>query len=80
AAQRGGEPDEIVGAALYLASDLSSYTTGSILTVDGVNCGEITVNDEVSIVRNHFDHQVIRKPSANFFTLLRDKLRFGERS
>ncbi len=35
AAQRGGEPDEIVGAALYLASDLSSYTTGSILTVDG---------------------------------------------
>lgn len=35
AARRGGEPDEIVGAALYLASDLSSYTTGSILTVDG---------------------------------------------
>lgn len=32
---RGGEPDEIVGAALYLASDLSSYTTGSVLTVDG---------------------------------------------
>ncbi|HYQ31601.1 MAG TPA: SDR family oxidoreductase, partial [Lapillicoccus sp.] len=32
---RGGEPHEIVGAALYLASDLSSYTTGSILTVDG---------------------------------------------
>ena len=35
ALERGGEPDEIVGAALYLASDLSSYTTGSILTVDG---------------------------------------------
>ena len=35
ALQRGGEPDEIVGAALYLASDLSSYTTGSVLTVDG---------------------------------------------
>jgi NAD(P)-dependent dehydrogenase (short-subunit alcohol dehydrogenase family) len=33
--QRGGEPHEIVGAALYLASDASSYTTGSILTVDG---------------------------------------------
>jgi len=32
---RGGEPEEIVGAALYLASDLSSYTTGSVLTVDG---------------------------------------------
>lgn len=35
ALERGGEPEEIVGAALYLASDLSSYTTGSILTVDG---------------------------------------------
>lgn len=35
ALKRGGEPEEIVGAALYLASDLSSYTTGSILTVDG---------------------------------------------
>jgi NAD(P)-dependent dehydrogenase (short-subunit alcohol dehydrogenase family) len=35
ALKRGGEPHEIVGAALYLASDASSYTTGSILTVDG---------------------------------------------
>ena len=28
-------PHEIVGTALYLASDLSSFTTGTILTVDG---------------------------------------------
>jgi NAD(P)-dependent dehydrogenase (short-subunit alcohol dehydrogenase family) len=32
---RGGQPDEIVGAALYLASDASRYTTGTILKVDG---------------------------------------------
>jgi NAD(P)-dependent dehydrogenase (short-subunit alcohol dehydrogenase family) len=34
-AGRGGQPQEIVGAALYLASDASSYTTGSVIKVDG---------------------------------------------
>ena len=32
---RGGEPNEIVGAALYFAGDASSFTTGAILAVDG---------------------------------------------
>lgn len=32
---RAGEPDEIVGAALYFASDASSFTTGTILPLDG---------------------------------------------
>lgn len=35
ALQRGGEPHEIAGAALYFASDASSFTTGAILRVDG---------------------------------------------
>ena len=32
---RSGEPEEIVGAALYLASDASSFTTGAVIAVDG---------------------------------------------
>ena len=33
--QRGGRPEEITGAALYLASDSASFTTGAVLAVDG---------------------------------------------
>lgn len=32
---RGGEAEEVVGAALYLASAASSYTTGAVIKVDG---------------------------------------------
>ncbi len=32
---RGGEPGEVVGAALYFASDASRYTTGAVLKIDG---------------------------------------------
>lgn len=33
--KRAGEPSEIVGAVLYLVSDLASFTTGACLAVDG---------------------------------------------
>jgi NAD+ kinase len=51
----------------------------AILTVDGVSCGEITVDDQVLIVRHSLEHFVIRKPTHNYFSLLREKLKFGVR-
>src|SRR5215510_12580317 len=35
AMKRGGQPEEMLAAALYLASDHASYTTGALLRVDG---------------------------------------------
>lgn len=32
---RIGRPEEITGAAIYLASDAATYTTGDIITIDG---------------------------------------------
>ena len=32
---RHGQPEEMVGAVLYLASDISSFTTGSVVVCDG---------------------------------------------
>ena len=33
--KRAGEPSEIVGAALYLATDASSFTSGAVVKVSG---------------------------------------------
>ena len=33
--ERIGQPEELAGAVVYLASDASTYTTGEIITVDG---------------------------------------------
>tara|TARA_B100001123_G_scaffold341042_2_gene386651 strand:- start:2315 stop:2638 length:324 start_codon:yes stop_codon:yes gene_type:complete len=32
---RFATPQDVVGAALYLASDASSYVTGTVITIDG---------------------------------------------
>ena len=32
---RAGNPDEVIGAALYFASDASSFTSGTVMRIDG---------------------------------------------
>lgn len=48
--------------------------------VDGQKQTEITNDDEIVITRSCYDHWVVRAPSHNFFHLLREKLKFGDRN
>ena len=50
------------------------------LTVDGQKYQFVSNDDEVIVARAPYDHFVLRKPSHNFFNLLRDKMKFGERT
>jgi 2-dehydro-3-deoxy-D-gluconate 5-dehydrogenase len=53
-AGRWGEPEEMVGAAVYLACDASRYVTGTCLTVDGgmtANAGGPTMIDLLGLGR-----------------------------
>lgn len=52
----------------------------AFLTVDGQHGGDLKPGDEVIITRAQCDHAILRRPSSNYFDLLKEKLKFGERS
>lgn len=56
-----------------------SKDRSAVLTIDGVNCGELTPDDVVTVVRHNVDHVMLKQATHNFFKLLREKLKFGER-
>ncbi len=56
--------------------------TGSkgTLTIDGIKKATLDSNDEVSVERHTCDHIFLRKMGHNYFSLLKEKLKFGERA
>jgi NAD+ kinase len=58
---------------------LDHNTSLGHLIVDGQKVLELSPEDEVTITRDRNDHFMIRKPHHNFFELLKDKLKFGDR-
>ncbi|MCC2678713.1 MAG: inorganic polyphosphate/ATP-NAD kinase [Pseudobdellovibrio sp.] len=58
---------------------LDKNTSLGHLIVDGQKVLELSSDDEVTITRDPVDHYMIRKPHHNFFDLLKEKLKFGDR-
>ena len=51
----------------------------ALLIIDGRKSMEINSSHKLNVKRHNMDHYVIRYPTHNFFNLLREKLKFGER-
>ncbi len=62
-----------------ISLQLDKNTNLAHLVVDGQKVLELTSADEVTITRDPVDHFMIRKPNHNFFKLLKEKLKFGDR-
>lgn len=63
-----------------LSFELIGEKQKSKLTVDGKTQLTLQTKDKVTIRKSEFVHNILRKPNNNYFDLLREKFRFGERS
>jgi NAD+ kinase len=63
-----------------LSFKLEGKTQKAHFIVDGQKMTEITAEDEVILVRSQYDHWMVRESDHNYFHLLREKLKFGDRS
>jgi len=61
------------------SSKSSDEITIARLVIDGQFVGEVFASDEVVIRKAERDHWFVKEPSFNYFQLLREKLKFGER-
>lgn len=62
-----------------LTMKLEKQTSTAHLIIDGQKVLELSPEDEVTITKCDKNHLMIRKPKHNFFALLKEKLRFGDR-
>jgi NAD+ kinase len=58
------------------------FTTeeSATMTVDGVKVAALGRHDEIRVRRDSHDHLFLRRPGYNYFNLLKEKLKFGERA
>jgi NAD+ kinase len=52
----------------------------AMMTVDGVKAVMVGRQDEIRVSRDKCDHLFLRRPGSNYFSVLKEKLKFGERA
>jgi NAD+ kinase len=52
----------------------------AVMTVDGVKAVTLGRHDEIRVSRDSCDHLFLRRAGYNYFNLLKEKLKFGERA
>ena len=60
--------------------ELAEGDQSASFTLDGILIQEITPNHKLFITKSEHNIKVLKDPSHNYFSLLREKLKFGERS
>lgn len=72
--------DQDLGLQIVDGTDaVTEEPTIARLIVDGQFAGELTAEDQVIVRRAPTDHWFMKEPEFNYFQLLREKLKFGER-
>ncbi|MCE3010850.1 MAG: NAD(+)/NADH kinase [Proteobacteria bacterium] len=59
---------------------LKSKKASAHLVVDGYKVGDLTAQDELLVKKTAQDHCMVQTPGQNYFHLLREKLKFGDRA
>lgn len=59
---------------------LEGKTQKANLVIDGQELTALTTEDEIVVEKFNADHLLIEPPQTNFFHLLREKLKFGDRA
>ncbi len=72
-------PDDIQ-LSFKLVGKLQTRKDRAHFVVDGMKVDDISDGDELIIRRNKIDHLMVRDPNQNYFHLLREKLKFGDRA
>ena len=72
-------PDDIQ-LSFRLVGKLQNSKEQAHFVVDGVKVDQLSTDDEIVISKASMEHLMVREPHQNYFHLLREKLKFGDRA